>query len=141
MYNGGDFEVSVTKTFRFAYAHRLYNDKLTETENELAFGKCGNPHYHGHNSRVLITVTDDINPLTGMVINFKKLKEICGKIIDEQFDHRNLNEEVDELKDIPTTCENTAVVLWNKLYPLLPNLSEITMYEEDDSSCTIRRRR
>lgn len=128
----------ITKCFKFAYAHKLENNALSDEDNSIIFGKCNNAHYHGHNARLMVKLGGVVDPLTGMLVNFKDIKTIVNSILDEEFDHKNLNQDTDEFVYFTSTCENTLQVLWQRLIVELPTLLELTMYEEDDSFCIYR---
>ncbi len=125
----------VRKQFHFSAAHRLYSPHLSEKDNEAQFGKCASPHYHGHNYKLEVAVTGDINPMTGMVINFDELKKIVQEHIILELDHKNLNLDADFLKGEITTAENLARLIWQRLAPHLLNvrLHEIILSETDDN--------
>lgn len=124
-------KVTVSRKAHFNAAHRLYRPDWSDEKNASVFGKCSNPNYHGHNYELIVSVTGEIDPETGFVIDMKDLKEIIKTEVDEPFDHKNLNEEVVEFKNLNPTAENIAVVIWNKLRPHIDskhNLS-VTLYE------------
>ncbi|OGS74596.1 MAG: 6-pyruvoyl tetrahydrobiopterin synthase [Flavobacteria bacterium RIFCSPLOWO2_12_FULL_35_11] len=124
-------QVTVNRKAHFNAAHRLYNASWTDARNATVFGKCANPHYHGHNYELIVAVKGEIHPETGFVMDMKILKSLIETEIEEQFDHKNLNEEVPEFKTLNPTAENIAVVIWNKLRPKIDkNLAlSITLYE------------
>ncbi|MHB1148212.1 MAG: 6-pyruvoyl trahydropterin synthase family protein [Lutibacter sp.] len=124
-------KVTVNRKAHFNAAHRLYNSDWTDARNSTVFGKCANPHYHGHNYELIVSVNGEIHPETGFVMDMKILKSLIETEIEEQFDHKNLNEEVPEFKTLNPTAENIAVVIWNKLRPKIEKNLElsITLYE------------
>jgi len=89
-------KVTVNRKAHFNAAHRLYNPAWTEDKNNEIFGKCNNPHYHGHNYELIVSITGEIDPGTGYVVDMKWLKDLIFEEIEERFDHKNLNEEVAE---------------------------------------------
>ena len=95
------------------------------------FGKCSNPNFHGHNYELIVSVKGHIHPETGFVMDMKELKKIINAEIIDEFDHKNLNEEVPEFTYLNPTAENISVIIWNKLRPKIDeNLSlTITLYE------------
>jgi 6-pyruvoyltetrahydropterin/6-carboxytetrahydropterin synthase len=123
--------VTVHRKAHFNAAHRLYNVEWTDARNATVFGKCANPHYHGHNYELIVAVKGDINPETGFVMDMKVLKDLIKVEIEEELDHKNLNEEVAEFKSLNPTAENIAVVIWNKLREKIDKELEltITLYE------------
>ncbi|PKP14389.1 MAG: 6-pyruvoyl tetrahydrobiopterin synthase [Bacteroidetes bacterium HGW-Bacteroidetes-3] len=124
-------KVTVNRIAHFNAAHRLYNADWTDARNANVFGKCANPHYHGHNYELIVSVKGEIHPETGFVMDMKILKSLIETEIEEQFDHKNLNEEVREFKTLNPTAENIAVVIWNKLRPKIDKklALSITLYE------------
>ena len=108
-------EVTVHRKAHFNAAHRLYNADWSDARNATVFGKCANPNYHGHNYELIVGVKGKIHPETGFVMDMKRLKKIIEKEIEEVFDHKNLNLEVEAFKDLNPTAENIAVVIWNIL--------------------------
>ena len=101
--------VYITRRERFNAAHKLYNPKWTEQENEDFFGKCSNKYYHGHNFELFVTIKGIANPETGMVMDLKQLKTMIKNEIVEKIDHRNLNEDVEFMKGILPSIENIIV--------------------------------
>lgn len=124
-------KVTVNRNAHFNAAHRLYNAEWSDARNALVFGKCANPHYHGHNYDLTVSVKGEIHPDTGFVMDMKVLKKLIEVEIEEKLDHKNLNEEVEEFKTLNPTAENIAVVIWNKLRSKLDEKLEltITLYE------------
>jgi len=123
--------VTVSKKAHFNAAHRLFRKDWTDEQNFAVFGKCSNPNYHGHNYELIVSVTGEIDEETGYVIDIKALKTLVKTHIEDAFDHKNLNIEVPEFKDLNPTAENIVVVIYNKLQPhLKSDLDlEITLYE------------
>jgi 6-pyruvoyltetrahydropterin/6-carboxytetrahydropterin synthase len=126
--------VYLTRKIEFAASHRYHNPALSEEENRRVFGKCNNPHGHGHNYTLEVTVAGEPNPVTGMVLDLKDLKEILEREIMQRMDHRHLNYEVPELRDLIPTCENIALVIWNLLEPKIKqgHLHRVRLYESAD---------
>jgi len=124
-------KVTVHRKAHFNAAHRLYRKDWDQEKNEAVFGKCSNPNYHGHNYELTVSVTGLIDPETGFVIDLKVLKDLIYSEIEIPFDHKNLNIEVEEFKDLNPTAENIAVVIWNRLRPRLKLDFElsVTLYE------------
>ena len=107
--------VAVIRIEHFNAAHRLYRKDWDDIKNKEVFGKCSNPLYHGHNYYLEVKVTGDVDPETGYVIDLKILKEIINDEVLEKFDHKNLNEDTEEFRDLNPTAENIAVVIYDKL--------------------------
>lgn len=124
-------KVTVHRKAHFNAAHRLYNGEWSDARNATVFGKCANPHYHGHNYELIVAVKGDINPETGFVMDMKVLKELIEVEIEEKFDHKNLNEEVEAFKTLNPTAENIVIVIWEILRQKIDSVLEltITLYE------------
>ena len=124
-------KVTVNRKAHFNAAHRLYNNEWTDARNASVFGKCANPNFHGHNYELIVSVKGEIHPETGFVMDMKVLKELIEIEIEDKFDHKNLNEEVEEFKTLNPTAENIVVVIWNKLRLKIDSKLElsITLYE------------
>lgn len=108
-------KVTISRKAHFNAAHRLYRKDWTMEKNDLVFGKCNNPNFHGHNYELIVSVTGEIDPETGFVIDVKILSEIIKEEIEDKFDHKNLNLDVAEFQDLNPTAENIVVVIWNKI--------------------------
>lgn len=124
--------VYLTRSEHFNAAHKLYNPAWNYAQNEEVFGKCANENWHGHNYELLVTVKGDPDPDTGFVCDVKKLSNIIKAHVIEKVDHRNLNIDVDFLKDKLCSTENLAIGIWNQLVPYLPEgvkLHCIKLYE------------
>ena len=123
--------VTVSRKAHFNAAHRLYRKDWSDDKNATVFGKCNNPNFHGHNYELIVSVTGEIDKETGYVIDIKTLKEIIKTEVEDAFDHKNLNIEVPEFKELNPTAENIVVVIYNKLKPKLDSQLEleITLYE------------
>lgn len=124
-------KVTVSRKAHFNAAHRLYRKDWSFEKNDEVFGKCNNPNFHGHNYELIASVTGEIDKKTGYVIDMKVLKDIIKSEVEDAFDHKNLNLEVPEFKDLNPTAENIAVIIHNKMKSKLDaNLDlEITLYE------------
>jgi 6-pyruvoyltetrahydropterin/6-carboxytetrahydropterin synthase len=124
-------KVTVNRKAHFNAAHRLYCPQWSDEKNNEVFGKCNNPHFHGHNYDLIVSVTGEIDPLTGFVMDMKELKDLIRAEVEDKFDHKNLNKEVDEFKDLNPTSENIVVVIWNKLRSKInkKNDLKVTLYE------------
>jgi 6-pyruvoyltetrahydropterin/6-carboxytetrahydropterin synthase len=109
--------VSVFRKEHFNAAHRLNNDAWDEAKNIEVFGKCNLPHYHGHNYELIVKVTGVPDKQTGYVIDMKVLSDIIKARVLEKFDHRNLNLDVAEFKELNPTAENIAIVIYSLIRP------------------------
>ncbi len=124
-------KVKVSRKAHFNAAHRLYRKDWSFEKNDAIFGKCNNPNFHGHNYELIVSVTGKIDPETGFVIDVKILKDLIKAEVEDSFDHKNLNVEVPEFKELNPTAENIAVVIWQKLRPHIDaaNELEVVLYE------------
>ena len=109
--------VSVFRKEHFNAAHRLFNPQWDDAANEKVFGKCALPHYHGHNYELVVKVTGVPNAETGYVMDMKVLSDLVKNEIHARFDHRNLNLDTVEFKNLNPTAENIAIVIYNLLRP------------------------
>lgn len=107
--------LTVFRKAHFNAAHRLYKEGWDDEKNYEVFGKCSNPYYHGHNYELEVGLTGEVDPETGFLMNLKTLSQIIKEEVEDPFDHKNLNVEVPEFKNLNPTVENIAVVIWNKL--------------------------
>ena len=108
-------KVAVYRKEHFNAAHRLNNPAWDEATNQRVFGKCNNPHFHGHNYELVIKVTGVPDPATGYVMDMKILSDIAQQNVLERFDHKNLNDDTVEFKNLNPTAENIVVVIYNIL--------------------------
>ena len=111
--------VHLTRVEHFNAAHRLFNKDWSDAENKAVFGKCANENWHGHNYELHVTVKGEPHPETGFIFNAKALGDIIKDVIVEKVDHRNLNLDVDFMKDKFTSAENFAMGIWNELKPFV----------------------
>jgi len=124
-------KVTVSRRAHFNAAHRLYRKDWSDEKNNAVFGKCNNPNYHGHNYELIASVTGEIDPVTGYVIDVKILKDIIKAEVEDAFDHKNLNIDVAEFKDLNPTAENIVVIIHNKIKAKLASHLdlEVTLFE------------
>ncbi|WP_291960638.1 6-pyruvoyl trahydropterin synthase family protein [Maribacter sp.] len=118
-------KVKVSRKAHFNAAHRLYRKDWEDTKNTEVFGKCNNPNFHGHNYEMIVSVTGEIDPETGFVMDMKVLKDLIKEEIEDYLDHKNLNIEVEEFKTLNPTAENIAVVIWKRLRPNIQDTHEL----------------
>lgn len=123
--------VTVSRRAHFNAAHRLYRPDWSAEKNDAVFGKCNNPNFHGHNYDLVVSVTGEIDPETGYVVDVKILKDFIKSEVEDAFDHKNLNLDVPEFKNLNPTAENIVVVIYNKLKAVLDAhlFLEVTLYE------------
>jgi len=131
-------KVQVSRKAHFNAAHRLFNPKWSEAKNEEVFGLCNNINFHGHNYNIVVSVTGEVDPETGYVIDMKVLKEIIAAQVINKLDHKNLNLDVPEFKNLIPTAENIVVVCYNLIHKALPENMElqITLFETERNSVT-----
>ena len=123
--------VTVSRRAHFNAAHRLYRSDWSSEQNESIFGKCNNPNYHGHNYELIVSVTGEVDPVTGYVLDVKILKDFIKSEVEEAFDHKTLNLDVPEFKTLNPTAENIVIVIYNKLKAVLDKTLDlkVTLYE------------
>lgn len=126
-------KLSVFRKEHFNAAHRLHNPSWSDEKNKSVFGKCNNPRFHGHNYELVVEVKGEVHPDTGYVIDMGDLSRLIKAKVLDDFDHRNLNEEVEEFKSLIPTAENIAVVIWKRLRPVIEQKLElsVTLYETE----------
>lgn len=122
---------TVHRKAHFNAAHRLFRPDWDDAKNAEIFGKCSNPNYHGHNYELIVNVTGDIDSETGFVVDMKILKQIIYEEVEVAFDHKNLNVEVPDFKNLNPTAENIAKVIWYKIRKRLEDKLDlsVTLYE------------
>lgn len=124
-------KVTLSRKAHFNAAHRLYRKEWSEEKNDLIFGKCNNPNFHGHNYELIVSVKGEVDQETGYVMDVKFLIDIIKEEVEDQFDHKNLNLDVPEFRDLNPTAENIAVVIWNKIRKRIQSQLdlEVVLYE------------
>ena len=124
-------KVKVSRKAHFNAAHRLYRPDWSFEENDRMFGKCNNPNFHGHNYELIVSVTGDVDPVTGFVMDMKVLKDLIKSEVEEALDHKNLNVELPVFKTTNPTAENIAIFIWNTLRPHIGKDKEleVVLYE------------
>lgn len=126
-------KVAVYRREHFSSAHRLHLDAWDDEKNETVFGKCSNPNFHGHNYELVVKVIGEPDPRTGFVINLKELKDIIKRKVTDRFDHKNLNLDVPDFKNLNPTVENIAIVIYRLLRnEITPNHDlQVRVYETE----------
>jgi 6-pyruvoyltetrahydropterin/6-carboxytetrahydropterin synthase len=126
-------KVAVYRKEHFNAAHRLHNPGWSEEHNNEVFGKCNNPHYHGHNYELIVKVTGIPDKETGYLVDLKYLSELIQHNVLSRFDHKNLNMDTKEFKDLNPTAENIAIVIYNILREKIDNHLDlqIRLYETE----------
>jgi len=124
-------KVAVYRKEHFNAAHRLFNPEWNDVKNEEVFGKCALPHYHGHNYEMEVKVVGVPDKKTGYVIDLKFLSDIIRREIHTRFDHKNLNLDTEEFKNLNPTAENIVVVIYNLLRPHIDSslAMQVRLYE------------
>ncbi len=131
------YKTLLTKRVDFSASHRYWNPKWNEEANKAVFGKCTSPYGHGHNYIIEVTLEGEIDPDTGMIINLYDLKPILNDVLKD-FDHKYLNEDNPQFKDLIPTTENIARVLWDSIEKKLEQASadcrlyRVRLYETPD---------
>lgn len=108
-------EITVIRKEHFNAAHRLHNNKWSDEKNIEIFGKCNNPNYHGHNYDLDVMVTGEINSETGYLIDMKVLSDIIKSEVLNYMDHKNLNLDISEFKELNPTAENIAIIIYKRI--------------------------
>lgn len=126
--------VYLTRKAEFSASHYYHNPEFTPEENQRIFGKCNNPHGHGHNYTLEVTVKGEVDQRSGFVVDLKQLKDIMNREVIDAMDHRFLNLEVADFKDAIPTTENLAISIWRRLQPKMnvARLHRIRVYETPD---------
>ena len=135
--------IRLTKKYGFAASHRLHSPALTDEENRRTYGKCNNPHGHGHNYEVEITVRGEVDPVTGRAVDLAVLDGLAEEQILRPLRHRNLNEEVAAFRKVVPTTENLAAELdrslrsrWRDVFaPGGPTLEKLRISETERNIC------
>ena len=127
----GSPHVTITRRVHFSAAHRVHNPAMSDEENRRTFGKCNNPNWHGHNYILDVSVKGRLDERTGYVIDLARVKEVVEQSVVSKVDHRNLNLEVDFLREVIPTTENVVVAFWRVLEPALKpaTLTRLVLWE------------
>lgn len=120
-------KVAVFRKEHFNAAHRLYNKNWSMGKNDMVFGLCNNPNYHGHNYELIVKIVGEPDAETGYVIDLKVLSELIRDEVINRFDHKNLNLDTKEFADLNPTAENIVKVIYNLLRPKLDAKLELTV--------------
>lgn len=109
--------IYITRRERFSAAHRMYRQDWSDEKNLEVFGKCSNPHWHGHNYVLWVTIKGEPSENHGFVMNINILKKIINEKVIEKVDHRNINLDVSFMNGKIATTENLAIAIWDELKP------------------------
>jgi 6-pyruvoyltetrahydropterin/6-carboxytetrahydropterin synthase len=130
--------VFICRKEHFSAAHRLYNPAWSPEKNCEVYGVCANPNWHGHNFELVVKVGGEIDTETGWVMDMKVLGRLIKESIIERVDHKNLNEEVDFLKNKFPSCEVMVMEFWKILAPQIEahsqgraHLHSLTLWETE----------
>ena len=123
--------LTISRKAHFNAAHKLYRPDWSDEKNESVFGKCANENFHGHNYDLTVSLTGKVNPETGYVYDLGKLKDIIKQEVEDYLDHKNLNLDIPEFKNLNPTAENIAILIYDRLINhFKPNFKlKITLFE------------
>ncbi len=113
----GALKIELGRRYRFSASHRLHTSQLSEEENSRVFGKCNNPHGHGHNYVVEVSMSGDVDPATGMIANLAELDAFVDRQVLDDLDHKSLNEDILAFRDKVPTTENLCMEIYQRLKP------------------------
>ena len=124
-------KVTVSRQAHFNAAHKLYRPDWSDEKNDKVFGKCANKNFHGHNYELIVSLTGEIDKETGYVYDLGKLKGIIKSEVEDYLDHKNLNLDIDDFKNLNPSAENIAVLIYNRLIKYFDDSYKlkITLYE------------
>lgn len=129
--------IYITRKESFNAAHKLARKDWSDEKNLAVYGKCANPNWHGHNYELYVTVKGEINPETGFLVDLKWMKKVINENVVDKLDHKNLNLDVDFMKDQLASTENLAIAIWDILMPLIQEggatLHSIKLYETENN--------
>ncbi len=113
--SGDGLKIELGRRYKFSASHRLHSNQLSAEENSRVYGKCNNPHGHGHNYVLEINVSGTVDPATGMIANLMDLDAFVEREVIQAFDHRSLNEEIPVFRDYVPTTENVCIEIYQRL--------------------------
>lgn len=127
--------VTVTRRLRFNAAHRVHNPALSDERNRVLFGKCNNPHGHGHNYTLDVSVAGEVDPETGYVTDLSALRQLVEREVVNDLDHHNLNVDVAFMQQVIPTAENLVVAIWRRLAPAVAprELVRLVLWETENN--------
>jgi len=127
--------IYITRKEHFNAAHKLFRSEWSEEKNLQIFGKCSNPNWHGHNYVLHVTVKGEPDPETGFVIDLKILKQLIKERVTDKLDHKNINLDVEFMKDKLASTEVLAIEIWNQLEPVIngAKLHAVRLFETDNN--------
>ena len=123
--------LTISRKAHFNAAHKLYRPDWSDEKNESVFGKCANENFHGHNYDLTVSLTGKVDPETGYIYDLGKLKDIIKQEVEDYLDHKNLNLDIPEFKNLNPTAENIAILIYDRLINhFKPNYKlKITLFE------------
>jgi 6-pyruvoyltetrahydropterin/6-carboxytetrahydropterin synthase len=126
-------KVTICREEHFNAAHQLHNPAWSDEKNDAVFGLCNNPNYHGHNYRLIVKLTGSVQQDTGYVYDMKQLSTVVQEEVVQRFDHKNLNLDTEEFRNLNPTAENIAIVIWERLRERIGSDYElaVTLYETE----------
>jgi 6-pyruvoyltetrahydropterin/6-carboxytetrahydropterin synthase len=127
-------KILLTRRYRFSASHRLHSSRFSEEQNRELYGKCSNPHGHGHNYIVEVTVGGPVDPATGMIVNLGELDPFVEREVVEAFDRKYLNEQIPEFRDLVPTTENLCREIYRRLEPFPAARLERVRVEETSNN-------
>lgn len=132
--------VYLTRRASFSAAHRLWSEALSEEENSALYDKCANPHGHGHNYVLEVTLRGEPDPKTGMLLNLVILKQAMQERVIGEVDHKHLNHDIPWLEGVIPTTENLTIQFWERLVDALPPglLYEVRLFETEHNLASYR---
>lgn len=119
--------ITVYRKAHFNAAHRLYRKDWDDEKNKSVFGKCSNPNFHGHNYELEVGISGSIDKETGFLIDMEELKNIIKEEVEEYLDHKNLNMDIPDFKEMNPTMENIAILIWDRLRNKLNSKFKVTV--------------
>ena len=119
--------IAAFRRAHFNAAHRLHNPAWSAEQNKEVFGLCNNPNYHGHNYELEVKVVGEVDPETGYLIDLKILKDIIKQEVELRFDHKNLNLDTEEFRNLNPTAENICYVVWQRIRTKLDDRYELSV--------------
>jgi 6-pyruvoyltetrahydropterin/6-carboxytetrahydropterin synthase len=135
--------MTISKKIEFCASHVCRSPQLSDAENERLYGGAANPLGHGHNYVVEVAVEGQPDPVTGMILNLSRLKELLEEKVLNVYDHRNLNREVEPFDRLVPTVENVALDIWNRIAPSIDEtgrarLCSVRVHESSELSAEYR---
>ncbi len=124
-------KLTVNRKSHFNAAHRLYRPDWSDDKNDKVFGKCANKNFHGHNYELIVSLTGEVDKETGYVYDLGKLSKLIKNEVEDYLDHKNLNLDIEDFKNLNPSDENIAILIYNRLIKYFDDdyKLKITLYE------------